>query len=126
MLSSPGDLACGATCAASFVTGSSVTLTATPDASSLFTGWGAPCGGTGECNVTVTEDTTVTATFVLASGDLDGDGLTNAEEITNGTDMNVADTDGDGRLDGEEVTSGSNPLVNEGAVITIINSILDD
>jgi hypothetical protein len=45
--------------------------------------------------------------------DVDDDGLTNAYEIQNGTNPNVADTDGDGLSDGQEVfthlTSPTNP-----------------
>ncbi len=42
--------------------------------------------------------------------DQDGDGLTNSEETTAGTDPTNADTDDDGLSDGAEVTGGSNPL----------------
>src|SRR3989344_2299193 len=42
--------------------------------------------------------------------DQDGDGLTNAEEATEGTSPTNPDTDGDGIDDGVEVTSGTNPL----------------
>jgi MYXO-CTERM domain-containing protein len=43
--------------------------------------------------------------------DPDGDGLSNAEEETAGTDPLVADTDGDGLSDGDEVnTHGTDPL----------------
>jgi hypothetical protein len=40
-----------------------------------------------------------------ASGDPDNDGLTNAQEFTNGTDPNNADSDGDGLKDGQEVNT---------------------
>jgi len=42
-------------------------------------------------------------------GDADGDGLTNAEEATLGTDPDDPDTDDDGFEDGEEVEAGTNP-----------------
>ena len=42
--------------------------------------------------------------------DWDGDGLTNAQEQSQGTDMNNADTDNDGLPDGWEVAYGLNPL----------------
>ncbi len=41
--------------------------------------------------------------------DPDGDGLTNAEETTVGTDPNNADSDGDGLNDGAEILAGSDP-----------------
>jgi hypothetical protein len=62
--SSPAGINCGSTCAAAFDTGASVTLTATADSGSDFTGWsGGGCSGTGTCQVTLNADTTVTATF---------------------------------------------------------------
>lgn len=54
-----------------------------------------------------------------ASSDSDNDGLTNADELTRGTDPLMADTDGDGLNDGDEVAAGTSPLVadsdNDGA-----------
>ena len=41
--------------------------------------------------------------------DWDGDGLTNAQEQSAGTDMNNPDSDGDGLPDGWEVGYGLNP-----------------
>ena len=41
--------------------------------------------------------------------DWDGDGLTNAEEQSQGTNMNNADSDGDGLPDGWEVNNGLSP-----------------
>lgn len=47
-----------------------------------------------------------------AAADGDGDGLTNAEEATLGTDERIADSDFDGLNDGDEVnTYNTNPLV---------------
>jgi hypothetical protein len=44
------------------------------------------------------------------TGDLDGDGLTNAEEEELGTDPANPDTDGDGVNDGDENDDGTDPL----------------
>ncbi len=61
--SAPAGINCGATCSANFASGTQVTLTATPATGSTFSGWGAPCSGTGTCVVTLTAATSVTATF---------------------------------------------------------------
>lgn len=64
--SSPLGIDCGAACSASYNSGTSVTLTATPDAGFTFTGWsGGGCTGTGTCAVTMSAATSVTATFNL-------------------------------------------------------------
>ena len=47
---------------------------------------------------------------LLPNLDSDNDGLTNAQEITLGTDPLMPDTDGDGMWDGWEVHYGLNPL----------------
>lgn len=59
-------LANGATtgvCSANVSVGTPVALTATPDGTSDFTGWSGACVGTGACNVTLAQATSVTATF---------------------------------------------------------------
>jgi hypothetical protein len=64
--SDAGGIDCGTTCSDSYVSGTSVTLTAVAGANSVFTGWsGGGCTGTDACLVTVSEVTTVTATFAL-------------------------------------------------------------
>ena len=62
--STPAGINCGATCSASFASGTQITLTATASDGSTFTGWGAgPCEGTGTCTFTITAATTVVANF---------------------------------------------------------------
>ncbi len=64
--SSPAGIDCGTTCSAAFAPGTSVVLTATPDANMTFDGWsGGGCSGTTPCTVSITAATTVTATFSL-------------------------------------------------------------
>ena len=62
--STPAGISCGATCAALFISGSTVTLTATPVAGSTFTGWSEACTTT-PCVVTMNAAKNVTATFTL-------------------------------------------------------------
>ena len=61
----PGGTLCSANCSKSFATGTAIILTATADSGSSFSGWsGGGCSGTGTCNLTLTADQTVTATFL--------------------------------------------------------------
>ena len=61
--SNPAGIDCGATCSASFNSGSVVVLTATPANGSTFAGWSGGCTGTGGCSVTMDQARSVTATF---------------------------------------------------------------
>ncbi|MCL4227524.1 MAG: hypothetical protein KJZ91_23930 [Myxococcales bacterium] len=57
---------CGTTCSAAFPPGTLVTLTATPGASALFSGWSGVCNDTApNCSFTLDSDTTIQATFDL-------------------------------------------------------------
>ena len=63
--STPVGIECGTACAAAYNSGTVVTLTATPNASSTFTGWsGGGCAGTGSCILAGNAAVSVTATFV--------------------------------------------------------------
>jgi uncharacterized repeat protein (TIGR02543 family) len=68
--SKPAGINCPGDCTESYNTGTSVTLTATSAAGSVFSGWsggGITCPGTGTCTVTLDQARTVTATFVTSS-----------------------------------------------------------
>ena len=56
-------ISCGSVCTTTYLDGASVSLSASPDSSSTFTGWGGVCSGTGGCLVTMSGDKTVSATF---------------------------------------------------------------
>ncbi len=60
----PSDEDCTADCTKSYNNGTQVTLTATADIGSTFTGWsGGGCSSTGVCTVSVINNQSVTATF---------------------------------------------------------------
>lgn len=66
--STPSGLTCpvSGACTGTFNHGQSVQLVASANGSSDFTGWtGSPCSGVSACNLTMTANTAVTATFTL-------------------------------------------------------------
>jgi hypothetical protein len=65
-----GGIDCGPTCTAPFQEGTKVSLLAVADDGAEFKGWtGGGCSGTGQCVVTVTANTDVTATFERVDSD---------------------------------------------------------
>lgn len=66
--SSPSGINCVPACSTQFPAGTLVTLTATADSGFSFGGWsGGGCSGTRTCQVTMSSDQAVTATFVPTS-----------------------------------------------------------
>lgn len=63
MSSDPAGIDCGATCSATFVQDTAVTLSATPAAGWQLSHWSGACAGSGICVVSMTQARTVTATF---------------------------------------------------------------
>jgi Divergent InlB B-repeat domain len=59
----PG-ISCPLSCSGSYGASATVTLSATAAAGSTFAGWSGACAGTGACDVVISADRAVTATFV--------------------------------------------------------------
>ena len=65
--SSPTGIKCGTDCTQSYVSGTSVTLTARAGRESTFAGWSGACNGSGSCVVSMTQSRSVTALFVTTA-----------------------------------------------------------
>ena len=72
--SAPSGIDCGTACQVDVAADGSpnqiVTLAATPDDNSTFSGWSGACAGTGTCVVTVSQQRNVTATFAIKPGSI--------------------------------------------------------
>jgi len=65
----PAGFACTATCSNRVLSGSELTLTATPDSGSSFGGWSGACSGSeNTCTVTMDEAASVVASFASVNG----------------------------------------------------------
>jgi List-Bact-rpt repeat protein len=68
--SSPAGIDCGAKCTVLFAKGTDVTITATPDAGSAFSGYEFSCSGTGACSIPMNSDRGLKVTFDIAQAAL--------------------------------------------------------
>jgi uncharacterized repeat protein (TIGR01451 family) len=86
--SDPAGIDCGGSCQTTFEVNTQVTLTATPNATSEFSGWsGAGCSGTGTCTFTVDHDRAVTATFTSLLADLSVTTAASPDPASAGNDL---------------------------------------
>ncbi|MFZ0792418.1 MAG: choice-of-anchor tandem repeat GloVer-containing protein [Candidatus Korobacteraceae bacterium] len=61
--STDGHIDCPGTCSQEYLNNTQVTLNVTPASGWAFTGWSGACSGTGSCQVTMTQNTNVSAAF---------------------------------------------------------------
>ncbi len=62
--STPAGIDCGANCSKTYLTGTTITLAATPAAGAFFAGWsGGSCTGKSVCTITLNADTSIGANF---------------------------------------------------------------
>jgi len=80
--STPAGIDCGADCTESILNDTVITLTAVPDTDSQFIGWSGGGCTTGDCVITMTADTTVTATFDINPADFTATPLNGAAPLT--------------------------------------------
>jgi uncharacterized repeat protein (TIGR03803 family) len=86
--STDGEISCPGTCGNSYPINTPVTLNATSTLGWSFAGWSGACSGTGSCNVTLTQNLSVTARFTQSPG------FFNLTVATAGSGV-VTSTDGD-------------------------------
>ncbi|MBU0962224.1 MAG: DUF1566 domain-containing protein [Proteobacteria bacterium] len=60
----PAGISCGTDCSEQYDSDTTVSLTATADTDSVFTGWTGACLGTGLCSLTMNKSRSVTANFI--------------------------------------------------------------
>jgi hypothetical protein len=65
--SSPSGISCGSQCEQDFNQGTAVTLTATADSGSSFSGWSGACSGISGCSIDMNSNQSVTANFQTTS-----------------------------------------------------------
>ncbi|MGB0496067.1 MAG: InlB B-repeat-containing protein [Kangiellaceae bacterium] len=64
VFSSPAGIDCGQNCSADFSSNTSVALSVTPDNGFIFDSWSGDCSGAQSCNLSMSENRSVTANFV--------------------------------------------------------------
>ena len=120
--SNPASIDCGSTCSAQFAEDAEVSLTATPDAGTVFVGWGgdcASCGTDSSCQITMDTDMTCTASFNNTPGDANGDTNINVQDVICIINVILDTGTASGSPDCNEDRS-----VNVQDVICVINKIL--
>ncbi len=102
--SRPAGINCGSTCSSNFDYGTRVTLIASPDATSTFSGWSGPCSGSGVCEVDVTEAVNVSATFTRIRYTLSVSRTGNGSGTVTGTGISCGSDCSESLITGTTVT----------------------
>ena len=109
--STDGDIHCPATCKASYEPDTQVTLNAYPQPGWSFAGWSGACSGAGSCNVTMSQNQSLTGNFTQNSYQLSG--ATSGSGTVTSTDgfINCPGTCSHTYLSNTQVTLNANPAV---------------
>lgn len=105
VMSSTGGIDCGSDCLESAASGATISLTATPAASSNFVGWSGACSGTGACDVTLQGATQVAATFAIKLFTVNLPGDTEGGTVSVSVVAMPAETTAASAEDGSEVSA---------------------
>ena len=107
--SSPAGISCGATCAANYDSGTTVALSATPNAGYSFSGWGGACSGSGACTVSMSAAKSVTASFVPVTYALTVTNGGNGSVVSNPSGIDCGSNCSASYSNGTQVTLTANP-----------------
>ncbi|MDM8535266.1 Ig-like domain-containing protein [Desulfobacterales bacterium HSG17] len=116
--SAPEGINCGDACSHDYDMDTMVTLTASADEGSVFTGWtGGGCTGTAQCSVKINTLQNIIASFEkpeMLIPDKENDGMSDEWELENGLNPDdasdaLADNDNDGLNNLEEYTYKTDP-----------------
>lgn len=104
----PPGINCGTSCAQALANGTVVSLSATPDQQSSFSGWSGACSGTGSCDIVISGINSVTATFrSLADFSFSASALTPSSVTAGGTAISNIDIAGIAGFNGAVMLSCS-------------------
>ena len=110
----PSNLVCNTTCTSNIADGTLVDLIATPKGDAIFVSWGGSCSGSTTCQVTMSSEHTVTATFTDASSVFSLSLLTTeGGSVTLADDLGECSTDCEFKfISSQSITLSATPATN--------------